>query len=124
MSSRTHRKALPLDPTGIHWGTGERHESGTRWEPDEWKRFVAWALENGASSDYDNYDIVGWCETGGWHRENGPARVWAVGYESWWLNDQLHREDGPATIDSDGSKTWYLNGIQYTDGTFAVEMTE
>jgi hypothetical protein len=98
MSSRTHRKALPLDHTGIHWGNGSRHESGTPWEYDEWKQFVAWACENGAKSDYDGGRcIVEWCTPcegpGGhaqFHREDGPARIYPSGMQEWWLNG--HRQ--------------------------------
>jgi hypothetical protein len=141
MSSRTHRKALPLDTRGIHWGNGERHESGTPWKSVEWKRFVLWALENGASSDFGI--VVGWLENGHLHRENGPARVlpngheeWYLnnqrhrengpaiiepqGYEAWFLNGQRHREDGPARVWRDGHEEWWLNGQQYTDGTFTT----
>jgi hypothetical protein len=126
MSSRTHRKALPLDHKGIHWGNGSRHESGTPWEPDEWKRFVAWALENGAQ-EYIKDQCVEWYEAGEdrrghgkLHRENGPARVWADGYESWYLNGQLHREDWPALIRPDGHKEWRLNGKLHRENGPAV----
>jgi hypothetical protein len=64
-----------------------------------WKRFVAWALENGAESRYEGE------------------------YVEWRLDGDLHREDGPAQIWSSGHQYWFLNGIEYTDGTFAVEIT-
>jgi hypothetical protein len=119
MSSRTHRKALPLDHTGIHWGTGERHESGTRWEPDEWKRFETWACENGANK-FQWSQAVEWCESGHRHRKNGPAVVFSEGRAEWWLNGIRHRENGPAVVQADGHKAWWLNGRRYTDGTFTV----
>jgi hypothetical protein len=132
MSSRTHRKALPLDPRGIHWGNGERHESGTRWDSDEWKRFVAWAYENDAIFTNCPRDVH-WRANGLLHRENGPAVirsdgrdewflngrrhqpdgpavVWSNGYEAWWLHGQRHRPDGPAQIWPDGLEEWWLNG--------------
>jgi hypothetical protein len=137
MSSRAHRKALPLDPTGIHWGTGssacpERHESGTVWEPDEWKRFVTWALENGAQCVESHFDgengparvwkdgYEAWYLNGLRHRENGPAVVCPDGREEWWQHGQLHREDGPAIGWPDRCQAWWLDGQRYTDGTFSV----
>jgi hypothetical protein len=115
MSSRAHRKALPLDPSGIHWGTGERHESGTAWDPDEWKRFETWAYENGAQ-DKGKGQWVEWCTPcGGWHREDGPAVVGADGYAAWFLNGRRHRPDGPAVVGADGYKAWILNGQRHRE---------
>jgi hypothetical protein len=122
MSSRTHRKAFPLDPGGIRWGTGERHESGTPWEPDEWQRFVVWACENGANINELDH-CVQWRETpcedplghGPKHRENGPTSVWPDGHEDWFLNGKRHREDGPAVVLTDGYKAWFLDGKRHRE---------
>jgi hypothetical protein len=116
-STRYARKALPLDPRGIHWGLGERHESGTPWEPDEWKRFMTWALENGAHCATTRFDapFVYWDENSYLHRDNGPARLWPDGNEEWWLNGQQHREDGPAVVWTDGYKAWFLNGQRHRE---------
>jgi len=135
------RKGFSPDSRGIHWGIGKHHESGKPWEPGEWERFVAWALENGAR---EGVQCVNWCEKERFHRPDGPAIIWRDGAESWWLNGKLHRPDGPAIVCYDGSKKWHLNGqrhrpdgpavlcpdgyvewwldnIQYTDETFNVE---
>jgi hypothetical protein len=113
MSGRECRKALPLDHTGIRWGTGERHESGTPWEADEWQRFETWACENGANGS-QWVEAVEWRDTpcgflgghGYLHREDGPAQVWSNGTESWWLDGKRHRPDGPARVFADGYLVW------------------
>ncbi len=51
-----------------------------------------------------------WYLNGKFHREDGPAVIWANGYQSWYLNGKLHREDGPAVIGANGYQAWYLNG--------------
>lgn len=33
-----------------------------------------------------------------------------MGNERWYLNGRFHREDGPAIIYARGAKRWYLNG--------------
>ena len=40
------------------------------------------------------------------HREDGPARIWINGTESWWLDNNRYRVDGPAVIRTDGSYEW------------------
>jgi hypothetical protein len=110
-AGREGRKALPLDPWGIHWGLGERHESGTLWSPDEWQRFKEWACGNGAQF-HVKYGIVEWRENGYLHRENGPAQVWPNGRVEWCLNGELHREDGPAVVGADGHEEWWLDNIR------------
>ena len=47
---------------------------------------------------------------GAFHREDGPALIWAGGTKAWYINDNPHREDGPAVIYSTGIKEWWLNG--------------
>ena len=41
------------------------------------------------------------------HRENGPAIIWANGYQEWYKEDKLHRLDGPAVIYATGDQEWY-----------------
>lgn len=53
-------------------------------------------------------------EAGLLHREDGPAKIYQDGTQTWWLNGQLHREDGPAAIYPDGSQSWWLNGEFYS----------
>ena len=115
------RKGFTPDSRGIHWGIGKRHESGKPWDPDEWERFVAWAIGDGALPGYkDAY--VAWRDGDHLlHRPDGPAVIEPGGYEEWWLNGELHRPDGPAVICADGHKEWWLDGTQYTDETFTVE---
>ena len=44
------------------------------------------------------------------HRDDGPARVWASGNLEWFQHGTLHREDGPARVLSDGTKEWFQHG--------------
>jgi len=50
-----------------------------------------------------------WWINGKYHREDGPAVIWADGTQRWYINDKLHREDGPAVIWADGTQIWYKN---------------
>ena len=59
-----------------------------------------------------------WYLNGKYHREDGPAVVYANGYQAWYLNGQLHREDGPAIVYANGDQFWYLNGIKLTKQEF------
>lgn len=52
-------------------------------------------------------------EHGQLHREDGPAKIWPSGYQSYWLYGNLHREDGPAIIIPDGEEQYWVNGIEY-----------
>ena len=61
-----------------------------------------------------------WFLNGQYHREDGPAIIYADGAQYWYLNDQLHREDGPAIIYADGSQSWYLNGQYHREDGPAV----
>jgi len=117
------RKGFTPDRNGIHWGIGQRHESGEPWEPEEWKLFVAWARGNGAQSYYDDCHCMAWREDGLLHRPDGPAVIWPDGYVVWLLNGQFHRPDGPALFFPEGREEWWLNGIRHTDETFTVEFT-
>jgi len=44
------------------------------------------------------------------HRDDGPAIIWADGHQEWWVNGQRHRDDGPAVIRDDGTQEWWING--------------
>jgi hypothetical protein len=89
-------------------------------DPDEWKRFVTWACENGAQSQYEG-NCVEWrtpCEDSGGHgkihRENGPAVVWCDGGEEWWTNGQIRRVIWPVVL-ADGREVRCRVGFQDTD---------
>ena len=55
-----------------------------------------------------------------YHREDGPAAMFATGCQMWYLNGKLHRADGPAIIYSDSSNEYYLNGIEYTEDAYKM----
>ena len=46
----------------------------------------------------------------GFHRIDGPARVWTSGAVEYWLDNKLHRTDGPAIIRADGYVAYWVNG--------------
>ena len=52
------------------------------------------------------------------HREDGPAVEHADGYKCYLINNKLHREDGPAIEDVDGYKSYYINGKNLTEQEF------
>ena len=55
------------------------------------------------------------------HREDGPAREWANGDKSWWINGLLHRVDGPAIEWANGDKQWWINGQEHRVDGPAIE---
>ena len=55
---------------------------------------------------------------GQYHRDDGPAILWADGSKMWWQNEQLHRTDGPAVEWADGRKRWYINGEGLSETEF------
>ena len=59
-----------------------------------------------------------WYLNGKYHREDGPAKIYANGDQYWYLNGELHREDGPAVIYADGKQFWFLNGKELTEEEF------
>ena len=59
-----------------------------------------------------------WYLDGKYHREDGPAVVYANGYQYWYLNGKSHREDGPAAVYANGEQRWYLNGKELTEQEF------
>ena len=44
-----------------------------------------------------------------WHKEDGPAIIWASGDKSWYFHGKRHRTDGPA-IEWKEQTSWYLHG--------------
>ena len=40
------------------------------------------------------------------------------GDQYWYLDGKYHREDGPAIIYADGEQAWYLNDIELTEQEF------
>ena len=68
-------------------------------------------MKNGYYEDeYGEY----WYLNDMYHREDGPAIIYAYGSQLWWINNKLHREDGPAVIHSDGTKFWWVNDKNIT----------
>ena len=61
----------------------------------------------------DEYGNKVWYKDGQYHREDGPAIIWANGTEWWYKNGQRHRLDGPAIEHANGDKGWYKNGTWY-----------
>ena len=59
----------------------------------------------------DPYGNLHWRNAKGeYHREDGPAVIWADGTKSWYLNGERHRENGPALIYPSGYKEWWTHG--------------
>jgi hypothetical protein len=50
-----------------------------------------------------------------YHRENGPAVIYADGTQYWYKNGRRHRIDGPAVIHASGYTCWYLDDTGYID---------
>ena len=59
-----------------------------------------------------------WYLDGKYHREDGPAIIYANGSQYWCLNGEYHREDGPAVIGANGYQAWYLNDKKLTEQEF------
>ena len=69
---------------------------------------------------YDCFRKRFWYKHGRHHRVNGPAIIFANGWEQWMQNDEKHRIDGPAVIDNRSRREprkeqrlgWWYRGIQ------------
>ncbi len=72
----------------------------------------------------DNNGNIGYIKDGKWHREDGPAMVWADGSMWWYKNDELHREDGPAVEWANGDKAWYRDGKRHREDGPAAEYAD
>lgn len=56
-----------------------------------------------------------WWVNGRYHREDGPAVIWADGTKVWYKNGKEHRADGPAYEGYDGTLEWWVNGIYHRE---------
>jgi hypothetical protein len=54
------------------------------------------------------------------HRDDGPAVVYANGDKFWYKHGVVHREGGPAIIRANGSQSWLYNGVLHREGGPAV----
>ena len=51
------------------------------------------------------------------HREDGPARIYNNGDETWWFNGKRHRIDG-AAVKFKGKIEYWVDGIKYSESQF------
>ena len=70
--------------------------------------------EDGPAVIYADGDQL-WYINNKFHREDGPAVTWANGNQYWWINGKRHREYGPAVTWADGDQEWWINGEYVTD---------
>ena len=56
-----------------------------------------------------------WKVDGLYHREDGPAVIYASGTMIWYKRGRLHCESGPAWCWHTGECEWWLHGISYTE---------
>ena len=54
-----------------------------------------------------------WYKEGKFHREDGPAVIYANGIHIWYKENKVHRDAGPAIIWPDGAQRWFKNGEEY-----------
>lgn len=59
-----------------------------------------------------------WLIDGKYHRDDGPAIIYADGTKIWRVNGMFHRLDGPTWERADGTKHWFINGIEYHSAEF------
>jgi hypothetical protein len=52
------------------------------------------------------------------HRLDGPAVEWSIGYKEWWVDGKRHRTDGPAIVYSNGYKVWFIDNKHLTEKQF------
>ena len=45
------------------------------------------------------------------HRLDGPAYI-SEYLKAWWKNGERHRTDGPAKMWTIGTEEWYINGVE------------
>lgn len=55
------------------------------------------------------------------HRDDGPAIIYANGDQYWYQYGLLHREGGPAVEYPDGNKEWYFDNELHRDDGPAIE---
>lgn len=94
-------------------------------EPDEIDgKIKIWYLgENYRLMINEDGDKV-YTKDGQFHREDGPAIIYAGGAGAWFLNGNLHREDGPAIEHVNGTKEWFLNGQRHREDGPAIEYSD
>jgi hypothetical protein len=100
------------------YDTGFRDYANTEYAVDDFiARFVVTRMEDYTlyrinNIEYYKYDNgnQGWYMNGKFHKNGGPAVIFANGDEYWYINDKYHRDDGPAIIHNNGYKAYYLNG--------------
>jgi len=84
-----------------------KYKNGTQ----EWYLNGKWHRDDGPAVIWAG-GTQEWYKNGKNHREDGPAVIWADGTQHWYKNDNWHREDGPAIIWADGTQEWWINGKQ------------
>jgi hypothetical protein len=82
-----------------------------------------WYKLQGYNIDADT-DRVVWFLDGQLHRTDGPAVIYADGYQVWYLHGKRHRTDGSALIGANGYQAWYLNDKEYTEQEWQNAVSE
>ena len=61
-----------------------------------------------AKRTYDRKGLVRWLDDkGNFHREDGPAEVYADDSRLWWRHGDFHFAHGPSDVYADGTLEWY-----------------
>jgi hypothetical protein len=63
---------------------------------------------------------------GEYHRDDGPAVIYADGDKAWYQHGVRHRADDPAIIGADGTEYWYLNDncLSFDKWLYEVDMSD
>jgi len=88
-----------------------------KWETDEYHR------EDGPAIIYADKDKEWWLDNK-LHRKDKPACEYANGDEWWYLNGKCHREDGPAVKFANGNKHWFLNDKKLTEEEWKAKINK
>ena len=137
LHGQLHRSSGPAvehpDGTGEWWLLGERSapEAAAQYASKPVRTVnahgeVFWLLDG--KWHRDDGPAVIWAEGKAWfwyrhgirHRADGPASHWPNGNEEWWIDGQLHRDDGPAIIWASGYQCWRWRGLKHRDDGPAV----
>jgi hypothetical protein len=81
------------------------HEYGEKFWYDSNGKFHR---DDGPAVIYADGDKA-WYQHGKFHRDDGPAVEYADGDKFWYQHDKRHRYDGPAVEHADGTNEWWLN---------------
>ena len=66
--------------------------------------------------EINNFRNQRWYNSNGnFHREDGPAIIYAHGLQVWYINGRKHRTDGPAYMTVGDWYGWWINGVSYRD---------